>query len=191
MGVRGRRARADARHDRVGHDLPAPLPGAPRARAAPDRVAFLPLLALAHHRHGDQGMGGDPSQAPRQVRDRRTIRTARRSTASTGCSGSACSCTSRSRYNKETMERYGHGTPDDWIERNVYTRHSDAAGCWLMGAINIALFGLVPGHADPADADRLDSVLGRRRDQRHRPLLRLPQLRRAGRRAPTSCRGAS
>jgi stearoyl-CoA desaturase (delta-9 desaturase) len=42
------------------------------------------------------------------------------------------------------MERYGHGTPDDWIERNVYTPNS-VWGLWLMGAINIALFGLVPG----------------------------------------------
>src|SRR5256886_11390039 len=24
-------------------------------------------------------------------------------------------------YNKETLERYGHGTPDDWIERHLYT----------------------------------------------------------------------
>ena len=47
-------------------------------------------------------------------------------------------------YNKETMERYGHGTPDDWVERNVYTPNS-VWGLWLMGAINIALFGLVPG----------------------------------------------
>ena len=23
-----------------------------------------------------------------------------------------------------TLERYGHGTPDDWIERNLYTRYS-------------------------------------------------------------------
>jgi len=46
--------------------------------------------------------------------------------------------------NKETMERYGHGTPDDWIERNVYTPNS-VWGLWLMGAVNIALFGLVPG----------------------------------------------
>ena len=46
--------------------------------------------------------------------------------------------------NKETMERYGHGTPDDWIERNVYTP-SSVWGLWLMGAVNIALFGLVPG----------------------------------------------
>ena len=36
-----------------------------------DPVALLPLLAVADHRHGDQGVGGDPPQAPRQVRDRR------------------------------------------------------------------------------------------------------------------------
>ncbi len=47
-------------------------------------------------------------------------------------------------HNKETLERYGHGTPDDWVERNVYTPHS-VFGLWLMGAVNIALFGLVPG----------------------------------------------
>jgi stearoyl-CoA desaturase (delta-9 desaturase) len=48
-----------------------------------------------------------------------------------------------SRY-AETMERYGHGTPDDWVERNVYGRHS-VLGLYIMGALNIALFGLVPG----------------------------------------------
>jgi stearoyl-CoA desaturase (delta-9 desaturase) len=26
--------------------------------------------------------------------------------------------------NKETLSRYGHGTPDDWIERNLYSRFS-------------------------------------------------------------------
>src|SRR3954467_5003031 len=46
--------------------------------------------------------------------------------------------------NKDTLERYGHGTPDDWMERNVYTP-SSVWGLWLMGAVNIALFGLVPG----------------------------------------------
>ena len=44
----------------------------------------------------------------------------------------------------ETMERYGHGTPDDWVERNVYASLS-VLGLWLMGAVNIALFGLIPG----------------------------------------------
>src|SRR5260221_3771986 len=47
-------------------------------------------------------------------------------------------------FHPETMERYGHGTPDDWMERNVYARHA-IHGLFLMGAINIALFGLVPG----------------------------------------------
>lgn len=41
---------------------------------------------------------------------------------------------------KETMERYGYGTPDDWVERNVYTKHS-AWGVTLMMIINILLFG--------------------------------------------------
>ena len=47
-------------------------------------------------------------------------------------------------FNTETMERYGHGTPDDWVERNVYTPHA-ILGLFLMGAINIAVFGLIPG----------------------------------------------
>ena len=47
-------------------------------------------------------------------------------------------------FNKETMERFGHGTPDDWLERNVYARHA-IHGLFLTGAINIAVFGLVPG----------------------------------------------
>jgi stearoyl-CoA desaturase (delta-9 desaturase) len=47
-------------------------------------------------------------------------------------------------HNRETMERYGHGTPDDWVERNVYTRYT-LSGITAMGLINVALFGLVPG----------------------------------------------
>jgi len=46
--------------------------------------------------------------------------------------------------NKETMERYGHGTPDDWLERNVYSTHAKL-GVTLMALIDIALFGPVPG----------------------------------------------
>jgi stearoyl-CoA desaturase (delta-9 desaturase) len=40
----------------------------------------------------------------------------------------------------ETMTRYGHGTPDDWIERNLYTKHS-ALGVSLMLVLNFVLFG--------------------------------------------------
>ena len=47
-------------------------------------------------------------------------------------------------YNAETLERYGHGTPDDWMERNVYTRFT-ILGITLMGIINVVLFGIVPG----------------------------------------------
>ena len=46
--------------------------------------------------------------------------------------------------NPETLERYGHGTPDDWLERNVYSRFQ-IAGLTLMGATDIVLFGLLPG----------------------------------------------
>jgi len=46
--------------------------------------------------------------------------------------------------NRETLERYGHGTPDDWIERHLYSGHS-VLGLTLMGAADLALFGLVPG----------------------------------------------
>ena len=47
-------------------------------------------------------------------------------------------------YNKDTMERYGHGTPDDYMERNLYSAHA-ILGLVLMGAINVFLFGLIPG----------------------------------------------
>jgi stearoyl-CoA desaturase (delta-9 desaturase) len=42
--------------------------------------------------------------------------------------------------NKETMVKYGHGTPNDWLERNLYTRYS-WQGVGLMMIINLALFG--------------------------------------------------
>ena len=25
---------------------------------------------------------------------------------------------------KECIEKYGHGTPDDWVERNIYSKHT-------------------------------------------------------------------
>jgi stearoyl-CoA desaturase (delta-9 desaturase) len=44
--------------------------------------------------------------------------------------------------NMETMAKYGYGTPDDWIERNLYTRYS-WQGVGLMLILNVALFGAV------------------------------------------------
>ena len=42
--------------------------------------------------------------------------------------------------NKETVAKFGHGTPNDWIERNLYTRFS-WQGVGLMLVLNLALFG--------------------------------------------------
>ncbi len=43
--------------------------------------------------------------------------------------------------NRETLARYGHGTPNDWLERNVYSRFS-TAGVVAMLVIDLALFGV-------------------------------------------------
>lgn len=42
---------------------------------------------------------------------------------------------------EETLDRYGRGTPDDWMERNVYGRHQQM-GILAMFIINVALFGV-------------------------------------------------
>lgn len=42
--------------------------------------------------------------------------------------------------NQETLTRYGHGTPDDWLERNVYTKRSTWGVIAMLG-INLMLFG--------------------------------------------------
>ena len=42
--------------------------------------------------------------------------------------------------NEETLKRYGHGTPDDWLERNIYTRHS-GLGIILTLIVDVLLFG--------------------------------------------------
>jgi stearoyl-CoA desaturase (Delta-9 desaturase) len=100
---------------------------------------FLPVLAVADHRHGHQGMGRHPPQAPRQVRNPEDPH----SPQVAGIKKVFWEGSELYRAEAkvaETLEKYGHGTPDDWLERNVYSRHS-AAGIWLMMAINLALFG--------------------------------------------------
>jgi stearoyl-CoA desaturase (delta-9 desaturase) len=42
--------------------------------------------------------------------------------------------------NQETLDKYGHGTPSDWVERHVYTPHS-GKGIALMFIVNVLLFG--------------------------------------------------
>jgi len=44
--------------------------------------------------------------------------------------------------NQETLRRYGHGTPDDWIERKLYSPYS-FVGVILMLLIDLALFGVL------------------------------------------------
>jgi stearoyl-CoA desaturase (delta-9 desaturase) len=44
--------------------------------------------------------------------------------------------------NQETLDKYGHGTPTDWIERNLYSKYS-WQGFTALLFINIALFGAI------------------------------------------------
>jgi stearoyl-CoA desaturase (delta-9 desaturase) len=39
-----------------------------------------------------------------------------------------------------TLDRYGHGTPDDWLERNLYTPHT-YAGIVILLILQLILFG--------------------------------------------------
>jgi stearoyl-CoA desaturase (Delta-9 desaturase) len=44
--------------------------------------------------------------------------------------------------NQETLTRYGHGTPDDWLERHVYSKHP-TLGVILMLVIDVLCFGAI------------------------------------------------
>jgi stearoyl-CoA desaturase (delta-9 desaturase) len=46
--------------------------------------------------------------------------------------------------NKEDMEKYGRGTPDDWIERKLFSAHP-YWGPTLMAIIDLSLFGVIGG----------------------------------------------
>jgi stearoyl-CoA desaturase (delta-9 desaturase) len=43
---------------------------------------------------------------------------------------------------QETLDRYGKGTPDDWLERSLYSRHP-SAGVGLMLAADVVAFGSI------------------------------------------------
>ena len=47
--------------------------------------------------------------------------------------------------NPETLEKYGRGTPDDWVERHIYTRWPNV-GVSLLFVVDVFLFG-APGIA--------------------------------------------
>jgi len=42
------------------------------------------------------------------------------------------------------LERYGQGTPEDWLERHLYSKYQ-SLGIILMGVIDVLVFGIVPG----------------------------------------------
>jgi stearoyl-CoA desaturase (delta-9 desaturase) len=44
--------------------------------------------------------------------------------------------------NTDTMDKYGHGTPDDWIERNLYSR-VPYLGISLMLILDVLMFGAI------------------------------------------------
>ncbi len=44
--------------------------------------------------------------------------------------------------NKETEDKYGHGAPDDWIERNLYYKHT-LVGVYLTLIVDVLLFGFI------------------------------------------------
>ena len=48
-------------------------------------------------------------------------------------------------FNKETLARYGRHTPDDWIERALYSRRYSYVGVFSLLAIYLFVFGVVPG----------------------------------------------
>jgi stearoyl-CoA desaturase (delta-9 desaturase) len=50
----------------------------------------------------------------------------------------------RATRDTEMLEKYGKGTPEDWFERNVFTRFN-VAGILVMLVIDLALFGWLAG----------------------------------------------
>ncbi|HVS26178.1 MAG TPA: fatty acid desaturase [Burkholderiales bacterium] len=48
----------------------------------------------------------------------------------------------REAKNPETLENYGHGTPDDWLEHHLYGKYS-ILGISIMAVIDFVLFGFI------------------------------------------------
>ena len=178
LGACALHAGHDAHHDRRRDDLPAPRPGASRTRPARHPLALLPPLALARHRHGDQGVGRDPPQAPRQVRDRR--RSAQPADARHQDRAPA-----RQRALSHRSEEPGNAGQIRPRHARRLARAQSLRALQLAGRRPDADHQPVPvrrrrrdglGHPDGLDPDH-----GCRHRQRHRPLVGLPQFRGARR----------
>ena len=164
----------DPAHHLLGDAVPASQPGASRSGLPSGARAFLPLLDLAVHLDDHQGVGGDPPQAPRQGRDRR---------------GSAQPADQGHQHRVLARRRAVQGSARrPRLDRAVWQG--------LPGRLDRAspLHAVRDDGADPVsvhqlravrlrrrravgDPDGVDSVLGRGRGQRPRPLVGLPQLR--------------
>ena len=96
--------------------------------------------AAVHRKHHAKG------------RNRRRTRIVPRFSGSTASCGAACSYTSTRVDKLDTLERYGLGTPDDWLERNVYSRFL-WSGLTLMGAHRRYPLRHRAGRADFRDTD--------------------------------------
>ena len=44
--------------------------------------------------------------------------------------------------NQQTLQQYGHETPNDWVEHNIYSKYS-YGGIFFMLAVNIIMFGAI------------------------------------------------
>ena len=81
--------------------------------------------------------------------------------------------------NKETLEKYGGGTPDDWVERNVYSKITNVS-IFVMLLIDVGVIRVDRRGTHLGDPDALDTVLGGRCHQWHRAPLGLSQFRSQG-----------
>ena len=69
-----------------------------------------------------------------------TTPTARRFWASASCCWRGAEIYVGAFQDQETIDKYGHGTPDDWLERTLYTRFS-GHGYYCLLVLNTLLFG--------------------------------------------------
>ena len=143
VGVRHRRARDDPRDNRVGHHLSPPLPVAPRADLHPIAAHFFRFWlwlttgmvtkewAAIHRKHHAKVETADDPHSPQIYGINRVL-------------WRGVFLYVKEAYNRETLERYGHGTPDDWLERKVYTPHA-LWGVLLLLLSNLLVFGVISG----------------------------------------------
>ena len=167
-------AGSHACHDRQRDDLPAPPSGAPRARPAPCRFPFLPLLAVVHDRHRDARVDRRAPQAPRQVRAAGRPAQSGRVRHPQGVLAGLRAVPRRVRERRDRAAlrtQHAQGLAGKPPLRAPRLAGPGAAAAARPGAVRRPRAHRVGRAAavDPGD--------GRGRDQRHRPLVGLPQLR--------------